>query len=228
MYSEHANYNAPHEDTKLITSWVDFRRIIERYGFQTLSEKKFLDIRRRYPTQIIAAHRSKKLILVATSSVTDRGLFLNDVSVFGAVKCRRNTLLQSDKAFSQSQGIYHPWGIYEFQFRTRVNLIGRLSLIEDKFKFTNWQNPNPTIWLLNYSEESSEHSDRLWEDKRNEFLASAPAWVREFILPPTIGWSGFVYQSKIKITSVKVWLNMRWWKFSSAFNYSVKCRSFWR
>lgn len=173
-------------DTHDLISWEEFREILGGYGFETVIDRKFEyrsdnEDSPKYPTFLVAAHRSKKLLLVATSYVCGGRETINGGVVYGAVLLR-NLPRGSYDPLCGCSGQLNLRGVYEFDYNIWGGLVSRLNQLEEAYGFADWQNPERFLWLLDYSQ-VKECRGENWRVKRDEFLLGAPKWVRDFILP---------------------------------------------
>lgn len=167
-------------------SWKDFVNEIEKYGFEIVVRRKFSYSRNPgwtmvYPEFLIAAHRQKHLLLCASSYVYSNGdefdEIVNGVNVYGTLNSSRELTEEQRSALencSDRPGIFGR----EFNLSFKKNLVFSLEQLDKAFGFIKWNDPDRFLRLLDYSQKSES-----WKLARNIFLASAPKWVKDFILP---------------------------------------------
>ena len=168
-------------------TWEDFLLEVERCGFEIISLRPY---EYNGPTEtglarsihdLIAAHREKKLILHSTSYASSGGVeALNGGRVYGTIDKGKASIRQLRSALT---GCYYDRGIDPpLAFNFSVSLITlMLRELGDRFQLVDWNDPNRAVSLLDPLERKTgdlDFSRRKWD----EFIASAPDWVRSFIL----------------------------------------------
>ena len=168
-------------------SWEEFLSEISRCGFEIISIREFRDVdfevdgQSGIPHNLIAANRAKKLILHATSSFTREIEVLESGNVYGAVDIGGVSFDVCEKALSGCSGRVSGDNPSEFNFNVMImGVTSKIEQIGEYLQFVDWHNPNPFLWFLDSVE--TELEPDLWEKRRDEVLASAPEWVRRFIL----------------------------------------------
>ena len=168
-------------------SWEEFLSEIRRCGFEIISIREFRDVdfevdgQSGIPHNLVAANRAKKLILRATSIFTGEIEDLESGSVYGAVDTSGVSLDVCKKALSGCSGPMYGGNPCEFSFNVMImGVTSKIEQIGEYLQFVDWHNPNPFLWFLDSVE--TELEPDLWEKRRDEVLASAPEWVRSFIL----------------------------------------------
>lgn len=176
-------------DTHHMISWKEFLEIIAEYGFEIVVIRQFAydgggyDSKVEYPTLIIAAHRTKKLLLHATSYISCGSERLNNGNVYGAIDKEELTFEEYCQALDgvDAQDAYDGEGTKGFEIDARYGLISKLELLEGQVQFVDWHQQDRFLWLLDYVEAKVKEGD-LYQERRDEFLATAPSWVRDFIV----------------------------------------------
>ncbi len=164
-------------------SWKDFVDKIVGLGFEIVVRRRFAASDHRggtvHPEFLIAAHGEKFLLLCATSFIWDvKKEVLNGGDVYGTLEGKTGEFTQKQwESLLCCSGGNEIFG-YGFSFDVTRNLSYKLNEIEKVFKFIKWNNPNRFLYLVDYSQNPD-----LLEKYHDEFIASAPEWVRDFILP---------------------------------------------
>lgn len=163
-------------------SWKDFVEAIKGYGFEIIVQRRFERSipgwKTDYPEFLIAAHRQKFLLLSAVSYVgyPNREI-INSGRVYGNLEASGDLTPDQEQAVEGASRGFADFG-FEFSYDVRHDPIGFLNRLEKVFKFAKWNNPNRFLWLI----DDSQNPDS-WKEARDEFLAGAPEWIRDFILP---------------------------------------------
>jgi hypothetical protein len=167
-------------------TWEEFKALLKSYGFEIISEERFrfqpdyapsIDER---PANLIAAHRDKKLLLHATSYISGDYETINGGYVYGTLGNYTN----AKAVFAALDGCSHgdpQKPPVRFDYDIRKDLLGTLSRLQAVAQFVEWHDPDRYVYLLDYAEEQKTHG-KNWKQKRDEFLRTAPEWVRKFVL----------------------------------------------
>jgi hypothetical protein len=163
-------------------SWSDTLRWINRFGFKTIYQCRYAyeDI---FPAQIIAAHPTKYLLLVARSFVLAGREDLNDGHIYGTAKCATSLNEGWTQPFIGSGGFSHgardPEHIVEFEIDMSTSPRFHLSEIGKNFQFVKWENTHRFLYLTNLA--LKKLPVEQWQQITEIFLASFPEWVKDFI-----------------------------------------------
>jgi hypothetical protein len=169
-------------DTYFSISWAEFLKIIEKYGFQTIKKYRF-NYGTICPEHLIAAHPEKFLILCAHSyPLTSGPESLSGGDVYGMLKPKNGQIGRTEWLDLKHCSHSHSFFGREFNYDVREGLISRLECLGETFKYVRWHDPDPFLYLLDYVQEQTKDSDS-WRKCRDEFIATAPKWVQDFILP---------------------------------------------
>jgi hypothetical protein len=166
-------------------SWKSFIDGATEIGFEIVVRRRFA-CQGEQPEFVIMAHREKKLLIAATSyPLINNKEAVNGGRLYGTVFLgddadwrRHDVLCYCDHATAKD-------GKVAIEFDVRRGLGTIASIEADGGKFVSWGDPSRFLWLLDFVEERQSSTDHgLWERRRDEFLATAPAWVKEFIANP--------------------------------------------
>lgn len=174
-------------DTHWGISWIDFLVILNKLGFEIITYRRFCDNKwdkeqSVWPKFIIAAHREKYLLLCATSYISGQKEVINGGKVYGTLRrSQGKTTREEWQALNRCSHGPTNTRTFSFDYDVREGLVSKLQELEEAFSFVRWHDPDRFLWLMDYVQTQKEADE--WERHRNEFLASAPQWVRDFILP---------------------------------------------
>lgn len=190
-------------DTHARTMWKEFEQIAVGAGFELISRRRFDDLpypgkpTLEHPEVIIAAHPDKKLLLFATSFIMPgSGVeVINNATIHGTVDIG-NTPAESYLRFIYNpEGVGGSWGAFDyppigFSLDAREGLLTKLQMIEEQgFRYIDWHDPNRFLYMMTSQDEEEIQKARregrnvdFYEQRRQEFLNTAPQWVRDFII----------------------------------------------
>lgn len=187
-------------DTYSNIAWDDFENIVEGLGFENIFSKRV-----RYspgnagetifPKKIIAAHRAKKLLLVASSWIwlDDKSETLNGVRVYGTIKTKNpnDNIYDLIKDIPIQLNAAKPDDEWEVEVDGRNGLVTLLKAIEESgCQFVDWHDYNDDgrlIYLGNYEVEANASFGTvagldLLRKKKKEFLEGCPPWGKRFYI----------------------------------------------
>lgn len=179
-------------DTFSGMSWEQFVDLIKSNGFEIIFMERFRhspsynEGRVDRPYHLIAAHPEAYLLLNATSYLhSSNDEVVNGVAVHGTIAWSGEL---SDEQWRALRDFSHgPSRKIPFQNRMEFSLEGisgvfsQLSLLSQNFRLVHWNDDDRFLWLMNYAQEEEESGS--WKKIRDDFLETAPDWVRQFILP---------------------------------------------
>lgn len=187
-------------DTYSSIAWDEFEDIVEGFGFENIFSKRvqYSPTNARetvFPKKIIAAHRAKKLLLVASSWIwlDDKSETLNDVRVYGTIKTKNSNenIYDLIKDIPMQLNAAKPDDEWEVEVGGRNGLVTILKAIEESgCQFVDWHDYNDDGRLIDLGDYEVEANASfgtvagldLLRKKKKEFLEGCPLWVREFIL----------------------------------------------
>jgi len=178
-----------HDTVFAETSWKEFIKIIKNYGFEIIVRRKFkytsayYGKKPVYPEFVIAAHRTKYLLLCATSWIFGKNEQINGGTVYGTLGIINEKVRNALIGCSHGPG---PSG-REFDIDISDGFISKLEKLGRVSRFVKWNNPDRFLWLMDYVQEKrgekEKRDEKAWQHHRDEYLRSAPKWVRDFIFP---------------------------------------------
>ena len=152
-------------DTYYGLEWDEFVKTITDYGFVLIMYLPFAyrpDHREKttYPYHMIAAHPTKKLLLAATSYITDNSQIVNGGKVYGTVSIPEDTKTNRWQALAGCSHSRMKKDRVEFDYDIRTGLISKLIQIESASGgFVDWKDADRFLWLMNYAEEHEQRHD---------------------------------------------------------------------
>lgn len=158
-------------------SWNNLLTAALEQGFEIITYRRFRNEggnKVTYPSHLVAAHREMKVLLVATSSLCSDGAEVqNTCTVFGVIN-REDPM----KGLEFGDHTISTFGDPRVEFAT--NGLSRFSHIPAQGTFVNWGQHG--LWInLKDSSQTKSKEEGLRERLLEEFLASAPDWVVEFM-----------------------------------------------
>jgi len=161
--------------------WSDILSLVEKLGFTTVYQCRYA-FDNIFPAQIVAAHPTKYLLLVARSFILADHEDLNDGFIYGTAKSTTPletgwTLPFIGGGFKHGvSGLEH---LVEFEIDLSTSPEFRLDEIGKKFQFVKWGSSHRFLSLNSLAQRKMpfEQSQQATEI----FLASFPDWVKDFI-----------------------------------------------
>jgi len=158
-------------------SWNNQLTAALEAGFEIITYRRFRNesgTKVVYPSMLIAAHRNMKVLLVATSSLRTDGIEVQDTcTVFGVIN-RHDPM----KCLHFGDHTSSSFGDPRVEFAS--NGLTRFAHIPAQGTFINWG--QHSLWInLKDSSQAKSEEEGLRERLLEEFLASAPDWVVEFM-----------------------------------------------
>lgn len=162
------------------TPWNEFIADLVNRGFDILTYQRYMRQEARYisfPSSVIAAHRERKSLLVATSYITAQECeAVNNISIYGMLRLHNPATMI---AWATSSGTTEGRTFFEI---TRHNALNALDDIAKQGEFINWGSNAMLIRRIDLRtprEREMENSTK--EDFWRVFTHKIPLWTDDFI-----------------------------------------------
>jgi hypothetical protein len=168
--------------TSIIQPWNEFVIDALKQGFEIISCRRYNSRNGNTitsPAFLVAAHRAKNLLIIASSIIWERGEEkVGSVSLYGCVA------VSDDLVFLEGVTSSGRYGekMY-FIIQASHDVFYRIERVIEQGKLCSWKDVPMRPYMLDYEQRDTLKGEplanhRLWE----EFLTAAPAWVRDIIV----------------------------------------------